>query len=537
MTTTRCLAGALAAGLACLTLGCLEYKAAAPTFSLPKARENSGSDAKPADQSKAETPPLPDVPEHECMLPNDAWMTPFAQQTPIQFVSRSQNAGEWEKLPKFWNEGFTEKVRDPRTGKEVERKVVKIKTPLGLSNPPPVPEENPLTVAKFNLGKQLYFTPMLSSDGAVSCATCHEPGKGFTDQLKTSRGIAGQLGGMNAPTVMNSAYSLLQFWDGRASSLEHQAQGPVQNPVEMFDKSMGPPETHAWPNAVKRMRGDPDLVRQFKEVFGTEPTRDGAAKAIAAYERLVLIGNSLHDRAELLMRARVADEGKSDFTVQAKDYEAALKDAKAKKDENTLKALGLDAAAADEKLKAVAASIKNGHSLFFGKARCNSCHGGDNFTDHLFHNLGVGAKDGMLPADAAGRYGAMPVGHKNPEAYGAFKTPTLRGLLSTAPYMHDGSEATLEAVVEFYDRGGNANPALDAKMRDVEKEAAYANLGEARFKEANKDVAVAFCGPHRKPIIPLKLGMSAQEKADLVLFLKSLQGDPVDAVVAERPKQ
>ncbi len=119
----------------------------------------------------------------------------------------------------------------------------------------------------------------------------------------------------------------------------------------------------------------------------------------------------------------------------------------------------------------MAQSLNDGRALFFGKARCNSCHVGDNFTDNQFHNLGVGVKDGQLPADTLGRFATLPTGHKNPELIGAFKTPTLRHLLGTAPYMHNGSERTLEEVVEFYDRGGNANEFLDpedARLRGRE---------------------------------------------------------------------
>src|SRR5262249_3504669 len=144
--------------------------------------------------------------------------------------------------------------------------------------------------------------------------------------------------------------------------------------------------------------------------------------------------------------------------TSARDYEMVLKEAIAKKDTNALSAVGL----ADEAgALAVAKSIANGRGLFFNKARCNACHVGDNFTDNQFHNLGVGVKDGKLPEGAVGRFGAQATGAKDPDQFGAFKTPTLRGLLSTAPYMHDGSEKTLEAVVEFYVRGGNANEFLD----------------------------------------------------------------------------
>jgi cytochrome c peroxidase len=172
--------------------------------------------------------------------------------------------------------------------------------------------------------------------------------------------------------------------------------------------------------------------------------------------------------------------------------------------------------------------------VFFGKARCNSCHAGDNYTDNQFHNLGVGVTDGQLPANALGRYGAQPLGAKDPALAGAFKTPTLRHLLGTAPYMHNGSEATLDKVVDFYDKGGNANEFLDPKMRDYDAEKAY--LVSAADKTEYKGPQPQLFGKGKTPVIPLKLNLSAQEKQDLVLFLRSLQGDPADPIIADPEK-
>ncbi len=468
------------------------------------------------------------VADGEWQLPHESWKIPFADEQPILFVNRAQSPAEWDRLPGFWNPS-TQKATDPRTGKIVERKAVKIRVPLGLTTNPPVPVENPLTVAKWALGKQLYFDPLLSSDGTVSCASCHDPRRGYTDQSPVSTGIRGLRGGRSAPTVFNSAYHLLQFWDGRAASLEDQAQGPVQNPVEMFDN-----EGHAWNKVIERLRHKPSYVRQFRAVFGTEPTQDGAAKAIAAYERTVLSGNSLHDRADLAMRKRVEDEESGKFEIKARDYETVLEAAFAGRDAAALGALGLDLAKDAAQVPAVAKAIDSGRALFFGKARCNSCHVGDNFTDNQFHNLGVGVKDGRLPADALGRFAVVPTGHKDPALLGAFKTPTLRHLLGTAPYMHDGSEKTLASVVDFYDRGGNANEFLDPKMRDFEAEKAFELC--RREGKTYKGPEVKVFGPDQRPVVPLRLNLTEQEKKDLVLFLRSLQGDPADPVVADRER-
>lgn len=450
----------------------------------------------------------PDKPNSEFALPNNSWMKSNTEQVPIVFLNRSQNAAEWDKLPAFWNEG-TQQITDTVTGKQSEISVVKIKIPLGLTQNPPIPVENPMTVAKWNLGKKIYFDPILSSNNTVSCASCHDPKMGFTDQSMVSIGINGNLGGMSAPSVYNSAYSLAQFWDGRAASLEAQCQGPPQNPSEMFDG-----KGNAWEAAVERLRAKPEYVSMFKEVFGTLPTRDGAAKAMAAYERTVFTGNSIHDRTELAMRKRVADEETGKFEVLAKDYEKVLSDAIAANDSKSIEALGAkgaDKAAISE----IARSINNGRVLFNGKARCNGCHVGDSFSDGQFHNLGVGAKDGKLPEGVLGRFGAQPTGHKNPELVGAFKTPLLRQLLATAPYMHDGSLKTLEEVVDFYDKGGNVNPFLDVRMRDYASEKASGNP---------------------KAVKPLALGLTPFEKKDLVNFMKALNGEVADAIVADPSK-
>ena len=212
---------------------------------------------KEASASSADEPKPQD---HEWQIPDETLRTPFKDEQPIYFVTRNQAAKEWDSLPTFWNE-ITEKAVDPQTGAEVMRKAVMIKTPLGLTQGPPVPAENPMTVAKWRLGKQLYFDPILSSDSSVSCATCHRPKHGYTDQSPVATGINGLKGGMSSPTVINSAYNLLQFWDGRASSLEDQAQGPVQNPIEMFGG-----DGHAWSKAVSRV-AQADYVKCFRQVL------------------------------------------------------------------------------------------------------------------------------------------------------------------------------------------------------------------------------------------------------------------------------
>ena len=277
------------------------------------------------------------------------------------------------------------------------------KVPLGLL-PIQWPKDNPYSPAKWELGRALYYDPRLSSDGTVSCASCHSPKMAFTDNLPVSAGIRGQKGGRSAPTVINRAYSLAQFWDGRAGSLEEQAVGPMQNPIEMG---------HTHPAIVNMLSGIPGYRSMFKAAFGSEEiTIVLAGKAIATFERTVLSGNSAYDR-----------------------YRAGDK-------------------------KALTAEQIRGWKVFKDKAKCDQCHEGVNFTTNEYHNLGVGMDK---PNPDQGRF---EVTHKDADR-GAFKTPTLRDIARTAPYMHDGSLKTLDEVVEFYDKGGTLNKNLDEKMKPL----------------------------------------------------------------------
>ncbi|MDX2037098.1 MAG: cytochrome c peroxidase [Isosphaeraceae bacterium] len=325
--------------------------------------------------------------------------------------------------------------------------------PLGLTPiTGVVPLSNPMTKKKVALGKQLYFDARVSKDSTVSCATCHNPLKGWTDQMPVSTGIFGQKGGRSAPTVLNTVYGRTMFWDGRAPSLEGQMQGPPQNPIEMGT------QTHR--EIVERLRAIPGYQQQFKEVFGTEVTLDGMAKAVAAFERTALSGNSRYDKY---------DRGQEEDTLKLLT----------ESEKRGMVLFGLRLRQDDE--------FDPGVTL--KKANCTSCHAGQNFTDELFHNLGVGFNAATGRFADLGRFTISPIGAKNAAEIGAFKTPTVRDVTRTAPYMHDGSEATLEAVVEYYDRGGNPNPFLDKDM---------------------------------KP-----LGLTAQEKADLVAFMKALTSEEV----------
>jgi cytochrome c peroxidase len=295
------------------------------------------------------------------------------------------------------------------------------KEPLGLQ-PITWPSDNPYSPAKAELGRILYFDKRLSADGTVSCATCHDPKFAFTDGAAVSTGIRGQKGGRSAPSVINRAWSLAQFWDGRAATLEAQAIGPMANPIEMGN-------THEA--IVHNIDGIAGYKPLFRAAFGDEKiTISHFAKAIATFERTIMSGDSPYDR-----------------------WKAGRANAMSP------------------------AAIRGFH--VFQKAQCDACHEGHNFTSNMYSNIGIGIDK---PNPDVGRYEIT----KNESDWGAFKTPTLREIEHTGPYMHDGSLKTLEEVVDYYDKGGTPNKNLDSHIKPQ----------------------------HLRP----------EEKADLVAFLKSLSG-------------
>lgn len=336
--------------------------------------------------------------------------------------------------------------------------------PLGLP-PVPIPADNPQTQAKIELGDTLFHDPRFSADGKVSCSTCHDRAKGFTDNLRVSKGFNDLTGTRNAPTVLNSAYLTTLFWDGREPDLEGQSKQPPINPVEG-----GLPDHRP---IIAILRTDPAYVKAFREVFDVAPediTIDHYAKAIASFERTLIAGDSPFDR----------------FFY------------------------GGDPEAMSE------AAIR-GFRVFTGQGRCVSCHTVEQtqalFTDNRFHNIGVGfkrirgkendiaakflaAKQGGADVDVtvltdpdASELGRFAVS-EDLTTVGAFKTSTLRNVDLTAPYMHDGSLKTLEDVVDFYNNGG---------------------------REDENDPTSEFLSGGIRP-----LNLSDGQKADLVEFMKAL---------------
>jgi cytochrome c peroxidase len=336
--------------------------------------------------------------------------------------------------------------------------------PLGLP-PVPIPADNPQTPAKIKLGDKLFHDARFSADGKVSCSTCHDKAKAFTDNLPVSQGFNGLTGTRNAPTVINAAYMTTLFWDGREPDLEGQSKQPPINPVEGGLQDHGP--------ILQVIRGDAAYRQAFQEVFAIVPeqiTMDHVAKAIASFERTIGAGESAFDRYYY----------------------------------------GGDTGAMNE------AQIR-GLALFVGQGRCVSCHRIEQtqalFTDNRFHNIGVGFKriKGKEELTAAeflhSKYQGASVDKtvltngnmselgrfavtENLTQVGAFKTSTLRNIEVTQPYMHDGSLKTLDDVVDFYNNGG-------------------------RLKET--DPLSGFLSGGIRP-----LHLTDQQKKDLVAFLKAL---------------
>jgi cytochrome c peroxidase len=294
----------------------------------------------------------------------------------------------------------------------------------------PFPPDNEPNAARIELGRALFFDPRLSGSAMISCATCHNPALGWGDGQPTAVGDGAKRLGRATPTILNTAYQPLQMWDGRKNSLEDQALGPIGAAAEMN-------------MPLEKMPGQLAAIPGYKPMFekaypGEGITLASVAKAIASFERTVVSTEAPFDRW------RKGDE------------------------------------------RAVSDEAKRGFALFNGKARCSLCHQGFNFTDNGFHNIGL-----RSPGDAdEGRFA-----HRKVKVLkGAFKTPTLRDIALTAPYMHNGAYRTLEEVVDHYDRGGDVKDNLS---------------------------------PNIQP-----LGLTAQEKQDLIAFMKSLTGA---AMVVEVP--
>jgi cytochrome c peroxidase len=319
---------------------------------------------------------------------------------------------------------------------------------IGPLPPPPIPEDNPMTPEKVELGKRLFFEPHLSGDGSLACASCHLPDQGWTSNMPLSPAYPTNMERRNSQTLINVAYNKALLWDGRAGTLEKQALEGIQNPLHMNQN---------LDLLVEKLKATPTYEEQFQKAFHTTVTPEALGKALAAFERTLVTFNAPFD------------------CYMAGDWQAMSEDA------------------------------LRGLQLFKGKARCILCHNGPNFTDSQFHHLRVpdapllsapvvqaairfDAKRMNVPdyqsvKDDLGRYLVT----KEEKDRGAFKTPTLRNVTQREPYMHNGVFYSLEVVVDFYNNGGGA-------------------------------------GAGKSPLIQA-LGLTAQEKRDLLAFLQALTGE------------
>jgi cytochrome c peroxidase len=345
---------------------------------------------------------------------------------------------------------------------------VTVTPPLGLP-PMPVPAANPLTREKIDLGRRLFMDRRLSHNNTLSCAMCHVPEQGFTsNELGASIGMEGRSLRRNAPTLYNVGYQRSFFHEGREPHLEEQIWGPLLTRVEMGMPSVG--------YVTEKVRQLPEYRGLFEAVFGGPVTAERIGQAIASYERTLVSGNSRFDRWRY----------------------------------------GGDTAALD-------ALAQRGFRIFTGKGRCAACHLiGERsalFTDHQFHNTGLGWERTMFPQRSSYKVelapgvfvdveGSLLRSFESPQPdvgryevttdlkdRWAYKTPMLRNVALTAPYMHDGSLPTLEEVVAFYNRGGIDNE-------------------------------------NKSPLLA-PLGLDAGEKAALVAFLKTLTGDNAGALASD----
>lgn len=308
--------------------------------------------------------------------------------------------------------------------KEENKVITKLNTPLGLENLTQyIPNDNPLTKEKISLGRDLFFDKRLSVDGTVSCSFCHSPLLGFSDGRYFATGVFGLKSKRNTITLLNRIFAQENFWDGRAKSIEEVISEHFKDP-NVFSNKLD--------NIIKLLKEDKKYIKKFNNAFNSDITGDGLVKAIATFTRTLVTGNSPYDK----------------FIAG---------------DKNVL-----------------SESAQNGLKLFMSnRLKCSVCHSGPNFSDEKYHNNGTKLNN---ENPDLGRYLVT----KNDEDKGKFRTPTLRDIRRTSPFMHNGSIKGLHAVVDFYNKGGEQN---------------------------------IYKSPLIKP-----LNLTETEKSDLFNFLKSLTG-------------
>jgi cytochrome c peroxidase len=444
-----------------------------------------------------------------------SWVEPrVTHDVPILFVPDANQ--EWQGLKDYWNElKFPTGMPTAHLGlapmqalaalalserhQAVKIAAVKIKVPLGLSDPTDlIPTSNPPTLGKWRLGHELFHEPLLQADqGPYSCASCHKPEEGFAERRKHSIG-----GSYNTLSLINVAYNQRQFWDGRVKMLEETLVRSLadERAVDPRQRSQNALQHHNWGGFVRELVASKRYNDKFKLVFGLDehPTQDAVSQALATYMRTILSGDSLYDRASQIRKEKKAE------ALATEHFLALL----GKKDKNGKSlAVWRDELGKEQDLsEADLNGIATGYELFQGAARCARCHTGPLFTDHDFHNVGYEGKEAQPDIGTeSGRAMHVPVGLKQSRLIGAFRTPSLRNLSTTAPYFHNGVHYTLSEVVEFY----------DSKV-----------LWTRHLAKALKDGEEA-----------QKLRLTQGKKDALVMFLRALEGTPVDSIVATPPKQ
>jgi len=307
---------------------------------------------------------------------------------------------------------FPGAARPPGLTIEVLDSMTRLPGGLSALPMPPIPRQNPQTQAKVELGRMLFFDRRISRDYSMSCASCHDPVKAYSDGRATAVGMCQMNLTRRSPSLLNSAYNSMQFWDGRASSLEGQALQPM-----LAASEMGMENGKAL---LARLQKVPEYLRRFNEAFGEEINVQDIRRAIAAFERTLVTLDSAFDR--------YAGGDKGALTEQQ----------------------------------------KRGLILFIGKGSCTQCHNGPNFTDNKFHSPGLlpGPQKDLDP-------GRFAISKRSTDRH-AFKTPSLRSASQESRFMHNGSITTLAEVIEFYDQGGGqgakSNLLFKLQLTAAEKE-------------------------------------------------------------------
>jgi len=427
----------------------------------------------------------------ESAQPRHLWSEPIVaiRDIPVHFIP--DTSAEWAGLPQFWNlspppgagmatihlgvpplAGFAGIVATEHI------QTIKIKTPRGLPDPAPfIPDASPLSYARWRLGKLLFFEPILQPDNRRSCASCHQPGHGFTQDYAYGRDGESR----NTLSLINCVFNQAQFWDGRARTLEETIYRPTAGTSSMID--------HSWGNIARTLADTPELNSKyaplFHQSFGiVRPTQDAVAKALATYMRTILSGDSLVDRAhDERRRLREAE-------LTVKHFAAAL-------EQNSPLAPALKGARDRD---ATARELEYGHRVFHGGGSCVRCHQGPLYTDGGFHNIGLDGTDAeQLAGKSLGRFEHLPVGLKDKRFMGAYRTPTLRAVPRTPRYMHDGRFTTMANAIGYF------NTRFDDKN--------------------NRYLSNALLTP--------RANLDRDDIAALVLYLQALDGAPIDAVVAQ----